>query len=93
MIIDLLSSRELGFRKGVGETAGKQLVNALTDVLFEILPEERLQRLKDRGVHLPEFFSPLIGRGFNNPEHHKHARLAPLSKCAVQEMVGNLLQV
>ena len=43
-IIDLLSSNGLGFRKGVEETAGRQLVSALTDVLFVVLPEERLER-------------------------------------------------
>ena len=67
-------------------------MTALSDVLYEILPEERLQRFKDRSVHVPEVFARLQGDVRNDPTKHHHARLPTLSMKSVQEMVEKLVQ-
>ena len=56
-IIDLLGTENVGFRNGCEQTAGKELVGVLADVLFEVLPPDRRKRLEDRGLHFPVFFS------------------------------------
>ena len=68
-IIELLGAENVGFRNGCEQTAGKELVDVLADVLFEVLPKRR-KRLEDRGLHFPVFFQPLTTSIYNDPSKH-----------------------
>ena len=92
-IIDLLGVERVGFRNGSEQTAGKELVGVLADVLFEVLPAERRKRLEDRGLHFPGFFQPLTTSVYNDPSKHRHGRLPQLTRTDLSRMVEKLLRV
>ena len=92
-IIDLLAKMGVGFRNGAEKTSGKTFVRLLRSVLFEILPPTRLQRLKDRGLQLPDIFVPFTEKeAYNDPGKSKHAQLQQLTRVRVLELASNTLE-
>ena len=71
-VINILGEKGVGFRNGAELTAGKELVGVLTDVFFEILPKERLERQESRSFRLPSLFNPLLGPAYNDPARNGH---------------------
>ena len=93
ILIDLLGAERVGFRNGCKQTAGKELVGVLADVLFEVLPAERRKRLVDHGLHFPGLFQPLTTSVYNDPSKHRHGRLPQLIRADLSRMVEKLLRV
>ena len=85
-VIYVLDEKGVGFRNGAELTAGKELVGVLTDVFFEILPKERLERLESRSFRLPSLFNPLLGPAYNDPARNGHKRLPQLSHADLTRM-------
>ena len=83
-LIDMLEGRNLGFIGDTMATSGKEFLDALTTVLFEVLVPDRLERMSLRNVHVPQLFAELLGKshrgtGFNKPQEHGHTKLPELT--------------
>ena len=90
-LMDLLQEQGLGFQNGMEKTAGKQFVRVVSRVLFEVLPEKRLQRLADRGLRRPTWLERLTGKTYNHPTLHKHRKLPQLNCQELQRLATDLL--
>ena len=80
----MLEGRKLGFIGGTMATSGKEFLDALTTVLFEVLVPDRLERMSLRNVHVPQLFAELLGKshrgtGFNKSQEHGHTKLPELT--------------
>ena len=95
-LIDLLAEKSLGFRGGVEKTLGRQFVNTLSNVLFELLVPERMERLANRGIKGPDFFCPLFSSdtkaAYNAREKHRHT-LATFSGALIETLATSLREV
>ena len=77
-IVDMLKENQHGFTQGCEKTSGKELVKAICDGLYYILPH--LDRFKQRYITLPSYFKTIYSEDdsgsfvqtYNNPEAHKH---------------------
>lgn len=83
-VIDMLEAKKLGFQNGCENTVGRQFVCTVSGVLYQLLVDERLQRLKERSLALPAYFSPLFEKRYNDPTKHKHGKLQPLTSAELQ---------
>ena len=92
-VINMLKAMNPGFKTGSELTVGKELVGVLSNVLYEILPTECLKRLESRGVHMSNFFHPIVGPVYSDPSKHSHSRLPQLTQVDLTGMVEKLVRV
>ena len=92
-VADILGEKGVGFRNGAELTAGTELVGMLSNILFEILPKECLERLEIWSFRLPSLFNPLLKATYNDPARNGHKRLPQLSHADLTRMSEKLLRV
>ena len=87
-LVNLFEREQLGFSASsrLAETSGKEFIETITSVLFQVLVPERMARLKDRCIKIPDYWLRLVedGQVYNDPTSHKHG-LRAMSHALVVE--------